>query len=128
MSMNGMSPSEDGTLPIAQFGVFLSDVDAFDTELFGVIPAEAITMDPQQKLLLETSYEAIMSTGSGNGIGIGSTTFSSSSSISPAMLVGKEVGASVGIATKDYEPLGAVMVCIWTYCVCVWIEGPYCSR
>jgi len=106
-SMNGMSPSEDGTLPIAQFGVFMSDVDAFDTELFGVIPAEATTMDPQQRLLLETSYEAVMSTGNGNGIGNGSTTFSSASSLSPAMLIGKEVGAYVGIATKDYEPLGA---------------------
>jgi hypothetical protein len=40
----------------ARFGSFLPGVDAFDSRLFGVSPAEAALMDPQQRLVLEAAH------------------------------------------------------------------------
>lgn len=38
-------------------------VDKFDNAFFHVTPTEAASMDPQQRMLLEVSYEAIESAG-----------------------------------------------------------------
>ncbi|MET9708514.1 type I polyketide synthase, partial [Streptomyces griseus] len=40
-------------------GGFLHDAAAFDGELFGISPREALAMDPQQRVLLETTWEAV---------------------------------------------------------------------
>ncbi|MFF5011534.1 type I polyketide synthase, partial [Streptomyces phaeochromogenes] len=40
-------------------GGFLRDAADFDPEFFGISPREALTMDPQQRLALETSWEAV---------------------------------------------------------------------
>lgn len=41
----------------------LKDVSTFDAEFFGVSPKQADLMDPQIRLLLEVSYEAIVDAG-----------------------------------------------------------------
>ena len=43
-----------------QFGSFLDDVSFFDANLFGISPAEAVLMDPQQRLVMGTFAEALL--------------------------------------------------------------------
>ncbi|WP_394851027.1 type I polyketide synthase [Pendulispora rubella] len=68
-------------------GGFLHDVDQFDPAFFGISPREATALDPQQRVLLDTSWEAIERAG-----------------IDPASLRGTRAGVFVGIAYQDYGP------------------------
>ncbi|MCX2933582.1 sulfolipid-1 biosynthesis phthioceranic/hydroxyphthioceranic acid synthase [Mycobacterium sp. CVI_P3] len=43
----------------SKWGAFLDDVAGFDAEFFGVNEREAAALDPQHRLLLETSWEAM---------------------------------------------------------------------
>ncbi|WP_032797633.1 beta-ketoacyl synthase N-terminal-like domain-containing protein, partial [Streptomyces sp. HCCB10043] len=40
-------------------GGFLDDIAGFDAGFFGVSPREALAMDPEQRLMLEISWEAL---------------------------------------------------------------------
>ena len=44
---------------VSRWGAFLDDVAGFDSEFFGISEREATAIDPQHRLLLETSWEAI---------------------------------------------------------------------
>ncbi|QKH04694.1 SDR family NAD(P)-dependent oxidoreductase (plasmid) [Bacillus cereus] len=47
----------------SKWGAFLEDADKFDPLFFNIAPKEAVTMDPQERLFLEISWEAIEDAG-----------------------------------------------------------------
>jgi polyketide synthase 5 len=59
-------------------------VDQFDATMFGILPKEAHDMDPQHRLLLETSWEAIEHAG-----------------YSPESLRGSNTGVYIGMLHHD---------------------------
>ncbi|MEU3188691.1 type I polyketide synthase, partial [Streptomyces sp. NPDC006923] len=67
---------------------FLDRVDTFDAAFFGVSPREAVTMDPQQRLVLELAWEALEDAG-----------------IVPASLRGSRTAVFVGTLRDDYAAL-----------------------
>ncbi|HWU90641.1 MAG TPA: beta-ketoacyl synthase N-terminal-like domain-containing protein, partial [Kofleriaceae bacterium] len=50
-----------------RWGGFLSDIAAFDPRLFQISPREAATMDPQERLFLETAWCALEDAGYSRG-------------------------------------------------------------
>ncbi|GAB1821470.1 type I polyketide synthase [Herbidospora sp. RD11066] len=66
-------------------GSFLSDIEGFDAEFFGLSPREAELMDPQQRILMETAWEALEHAG-----------------LPPHTLRGTDAGVFVGVCTGDY--------------------------
>lgn len=48
----------------------LKEIDRFDAAFFGVHPKQAHTMDPQLRLMLEVSYEAIVDGGEEKGLSL----------------------------------------------------------
>src|SRR5262249_48379623 len=63
-------PFDDGSPEVAaaladtsRWGSFLDGIDMFDAEFFGILPAEAAKIDPQQRLVLEGACEALEDAG-----------------------------------------------------------------
>lgn len=48
---------------VSHVGAFLDDIDRFDAAFFGISPREAGLIDPQQRILLEVSWEAMADAG-----------------------------------------------------------------
>ncbi|MFD0746310.1 beta-ketoacyl synthase N-terminal-like domain-containing protein [Phytohabitans flavus] len=71
-----------------RWGGFIDDVDKFDPLFFGISPAEAEMMDPQQRVLLETVWAAIEDSG-----------------YRPSQLAGRDVGLFAGVQFSDYQHL-----------------------
>ncbi|MCB8984307.1 MAG: type I polyketide synthase [Ardenticatenaceae bacterium] len=74
-----------GDTAVSWYGSFLDGIDQFDPQFFGITPREAATMDPQQRLVLEVTWEALERAG-----------------IAPDSLRGSQTGIFVGITTNDY--------------------------
>src|SRR6201991_1024901 len=66
-------------------GGFLADPAGFDAGFFGISPSEALTMDPQQRLVLELSWEALERAG-----------------IDPLALRGSPTGVFAGMIAQPY--------------------------
>jgi acyl transferase domain-containing protein/acyl-CoA synthetase (AMP-forming)/AMP-acid ligase II/acyl carrier protein len=71
-----------------RWGGFIDGVDQFDAQFFGISPREAQSMDPQQRVLLETVWHALEHAG-----------------ISPDSLAGGMAGVFVGMSSNDYRQL-----------------------
>jgi 3-oxoacyl-(acyl-carrier-protein) synthase/acyl carrier protein len=68
-------------------GGFVYDATDFDAAFFGISPNEAMMMDPQQRMLLESTWQALQSAG-----------------IDPLPLKGSQTGVFVGVMQSDYDP------------------------
>jgi acyl transferase domain-containing protein/SAM-dependent methyltransferase len=79
-----LDPDKPGKMN-TRHGAFIKGVDQFDAEFFAISPREAVSMDPQHRLLMETSWEALENAG-----------------ISAARLAGSQTGVFVGCGNSDY--------------------------
>ncbi|WNG46512.1 acyltransferase domain-containing protein [Archangium minus] len=73
-----------------RWGGFLKnwEVDRFDARFFGIAPREAEAIDPQHRLLLEVSWEALERAG-----------------VAPGSLAGSPTGVFFGLMARDYDIL-----------------------
>ena len=71
-----------------RFGAFVEDIDLFDAAFFRISPVEAELLDPQQRMMLETSWLALEDAG-----------------IDPIRLSGSRTGVYTGISNDEYRML-----------------------
>jgi hypothetical protein len=82
------------------FGSFVPGVDGFDAAALGLPEAEAVLLDPQQRLLMEVAWELLAGTAALGGAG------SSGGSAADAAAYRAGCGAFVGVSSRDYFTLG----------------------
>ncbi|WP_429843904.1 SDR family NAD(P)-dependent oxidoreductase [Brevibacillus sp. FIR094] len=82
---------------MSKWGGFIEDPDCFDSPFFRISPREAETMDPQERLFLETCWEAMEDAG-----------YTPKTIVPPQGSSNRrQVGVFVGVMHKDYSLIGA---------------------
>lgn len=85
---------------VSRWGGFIEDPDCFDPQFFRISPREAETMDPQERLFLETCWETIEDAG-----------YTPKTLAQPKGRHNRHrVGVFVGVMHKDYALIGAEAV------------------
>ena len=85
-SWNGVLGDPKASESIYRKGGFIKGLDQFDADFFGILPIEARMMDPRQRLLLETSWQALEDAG-----------------VAPNLLKGSRTGVYVGLGVSEYR-------------------------
>ena len=88
--VGAMFPDDTGQIDACRFGAYLDldVIDRFDAAFFRISPVEAQLLDPQQRLILETSWRALEDAG-----------------IDPDELKDSPAGVYAGISNNDYRGL-----------------------
>ena len=81
-------PDAPGKAHVIRGGFLDGPVDQFEPAVFGISPREAVGMDPQQRLTLEVTWEALERAG-----------------YAPDGLEGSSTGVFLGVSTTDYVRL-----------------------
>ncbi|MGC1853496.1 MAG: SDR family NAD(P)-dependent oxidoreductase, partial [Solirubrobacterales bacterium] len=104
-------PDNPGT-SYTREGGFLAAAGEFDPEFFAISPREALLMDPQERLLLESCWEALEDAG-----------------LDPAGLQRTQTGVFAGVAFNDYEPIagGTSSIVSGRVAYTLGLEGPAIS-
>ena len=81
-------PDFDARSDAIRFGAFVEDIDLFDAEFFRMSPIEAQMLDPQQRMMLETSWRAL-----------------EDAAMDPHGLRGSRTAVYAGISNYDYREM-----------------------
>lgn len=85
-ALNGVFGSPYLESDVLRRGGFIDEIDQFDSRFFRISPLEARSMDPQQRMMLETAWHALEDAG-----------------IDPDTLKGSRTGVYVGVGTSEYR-------------------------
>ena len=86
--IGALFPDDTGQIQACRFGAYLEELEQFDAAFFRISPVEAQLLDPQQRLILETSWRALEDAG-----------------IDPEGLKDSRTGVYAGISNNDYRGL-----------------------
>ena len=79
-------PKSAAQYPACRYAALVDDIDLFDAEFFRISPVEAQLLDPQQRMTLETCWQALEDAG-----------------IDPESLRNTRTGVYIGISNNDYR-------------------------
>ncbi len=86
--VGALFPNDTGQINACRYGAYLDHLDQFDAAFFRISPVEAQLLDPQQRLILETSWRAL-----------------EDACIDPTSLKDSRTGIYAGISNNDYRGL-----------------------